>query len=288
VARIPVIFVTALIDGGAEMDGFDAGGADFVSKPVSPLLLKARVRAQLALARQSAADRQPAGEAASHDTGADPSRAEGAPANTARDGLRLALRYRDEAIARHARRAGDYARVLGRAAGMQEQEAEQLGEAVALHDLGMIGVADAILHKPGTLDEAERSLVRRHPAIGAEIIGEHPQGVLALARGVALTHHERWDGSGYPAGLAGEMIPLAGRIAAVADVFDALTRTQSWRPAWPLEQALAYLHAESGRGFDARLVRLFLEHLPEMLAILEKEPAPQEARLAQSPGGAPQ
>jgi putative two-component system response regulator len=260
-AAIPVIFVSALADSGAEADGFEAGGADFIAKPVSEAVLRARVSAQLALARAAATAR--------HQTGAD--------ARLLRS-LNLALRYRDESAALHGARVGAYARVLARAAGMDEARTDELAQAMALHDLGMLGVADAILAKPGPLEEAEIALVRRHPGIGAEILGAAMAlggvpGTGTVAREVTLTHHERWDGNGYPAGLAGTDIPLSGRIAALADVFAALTRAQPWRPAWPLEQALSHLHAESGRHFDPALVRLFLEHLPGIIAVMEQDRA---------------
>jgi len=256
VAAIPVIFVTALFDAGAEQDGFSAGGADFVAKPVGVSMLQSRVRAHLALAR--ALREEDGGEVALlEDENEDQMQS-----------LLRALRFRDEATAMHALRVGEYARVLARAAGLSEADALDLAQATALHDLGMIGVADEVLRKPEPLDAAERALVRRHPLIGAEIIGEHARGVLALSRSMALTHHERWDGTGYPAGLAGESIPLAGRIVALADVFDALTRGQRWRPAWSLEETVSHLHAESGGYFDPALVRLFMEHLPAFLEVM--------------------
>ncbi|HEY4371325.1 MAG TPA: HD domain-containing phosphohydrolase [Burkholderiales bacterium] len=255
VAATPVIFVTAMFDAGAEEDGFSAGGADFVAKPVGVVALQTRVRAHLALAREL----RGGGEAVALAELGD---------ETQMQSLLRALRFRDEATAMHALRAGEYARVLARAAGMSEKEALELAEATALHDLGMIGVADEVLCKQEPLDAAERALVRRHPLIGAEIIGAHVRGVLALARAVALTHHERWDGAGYPAGLSGAEIPLAGRVVAIADVFDALTRTQRWRPAWSVDEAVDYLQAESGSYFDPRLVSLFIAQMPAILEVM--------------------
>ncbi|HEX4327919.1 MAG TPA: HD domain-containing phosphohydrolase [Burkholderiales bacterium] len=256
VAAIPVIFVTAMFDTGAEEDGFSAGGSDFLAKPVGISALRARVRAHLALAH--ALRREDDGEVALlEDEDEDQVQS-----------LLRALRFRDEATAMHALRVGEYARVLGRAAGLDEAQALELAQATALHDLGMMGVADEVLCKPEPLDAAERALVRRHPAIGADIIGAHARGVLALSRSVALTHHERWDGTGYPAGLAGEAIPLSGRVVAIADVFDALTRPQRWRSAWSLEETVGHINAESGGYFDPALVRLFLEHLPGFLELM--------------------
>ena len=121
--------------------------------------------------------------------------------------------------------------------------------------------------QPGPLDADEWATMRRHPEIGAEIIGEHPSGVLRLARSVALAHHEKWDGSGYPAGLAGEQIPLEARIVAIADVFDALTSERPYKKAWPVQEALAHIQAQAGRHFDPALVERFVPLLPELLEI---------------------
>src|SRR5690606_372734 len=139
-----------------------------------------------------------------------------------------------------------------------------------MHDVGKIGIPDAILQKNGKLDEAEWQVMRQHAQIGAEIIGEHPSGLLRMARSIALTHHEKWDGSGYPNGLKGEEIPMEGRIVAIADVFDALTSVRPYKPAWPLEEALEFLRRESGRHFDPALVELFLGQLPAILEVKER------------------
>ncbi|HSX69469.1 MAG TPA: HD domain-containing phosphohydrolase, partial [Pseudomonas sp.] len=142
--------------------------------------------------------------------------------------------------------------------------------AAPMHDVGKIGIPDAILQKNGKLDEAEWAVMRQHAQIGAEIIGEHDSGLLKTARIIALTHHEKWDGSGYPNGLKGEEIPLAGRIVAIADVFDALTSVRPYKPAWSLDDALDLLRRESGRHFDPELVELFIGQLPAILEVKER------------------
>ena len=139
-----------------------------------------------------------------------------------------------------------------------------------MHDVGKIGIPDAILQKPGKLTDEEWVVMRQHPEIGAAIMGEHPSGVLQLAREVALGHHEKWDGSGYPAGLAGEAIPLSARIIAIADVFDALTSVRPYKKAWPPEQAMAHITEQAGKHFDPALVVLFLPLLPELLLIRQR------------------
>ena len=154
-----------------------------------------------------------------------------------------------------------------RAAGFSEARAEQLLHAAPMHDVGKIGIPDAILRKPGKLDAAEWQVMQQHAEIGARIIGEHATGLLRMAHDIALSHHEKWDGSGYPHGLQGEAIPIEGRIVAIADVFDALTSERPYKKAWTVEAAIELLRAESARHFDAHLVELFIAELPQILQI---------------------
>jgi putative two-component system response regulator len=157
--------------------------------------------------------------------------------------------------------------VLALAAGCSPAWAEDLLNAAPMHDVGKIGIPDAVLRKPGPLDAEEWVTMRRHPEIGAEIIGEHPAGVLQLAREIALTHHEKWNGTGYPRGLAGDAIPLSARIVAIADVFDALTTRRPYKEPWPVQDALDHIAAQSGQHFDPDLVVLFAPLLPQLLEI---------------------
>jgi putative two-component system response regulator len=163
-----------------------------------------------------------------------------------------------------------FARILGLAAGMTEAEADDLLHAAPMHDVGKIGIPDRVLQKPGPLDPDEWKIMQGHAQIGADIIGQHGHGVLALARNIALTHHEKWDGSGYPNGLAGDAIPLEGRICAIADVFDALTSIRPYKKAWTEQEALNFLVEQKGRHFDPVLVDLFLTQMPAIRAIRER------------------
>ena len=245
-AGIPVIFVTALADVDDEAQGFAVGAVDYITKPVSPPIVRARVRTHLSLVR---ADEL-------HETRLQIVQR-----------LGLASEYKDNETGLHVIRMSHYTQVLARAAGYSEREADDLFNAAPMHDVGKIGIPDAILQKNGKLDDAEWAVMRQHAQIGAEIIGDHPSGLLQMARVIALTHHEKWDGSGYPNGLKGEEIPLAGRIVAIADVFDALTSVRPYKPAWPVEEAVDFLRRESGRHFDPQLVELFLGQLPAILEI---------------------
>ena len=248
-ASIPVIFITALTDSQDETAGFDAGAVDYITKPVSPPVVRARVRTHLSLVRMDEL-RETRLQIVQR--------------------LGRAAEYKDNETGMHVIRMSHFAHRLALAAGCGAEWADDLLNAAPMHDVGKIGIPDAVLQKPGPLDPQEWATMRRHPEIGAEIIGEHPSGVLRLARSVALAHHEKWDGSGYPAGLAGEHIPLEARIVAVADVFDALTSVRPYKKAWAPEDAMAHIAAQAGQHFDPELVHLFAPLLPELLDIRQR------------------
>jgi putative two-component system response regulator len=153
---------------------------------------------------------------------------------------------------------------LALAAGMDAEEAELVRHASAMHDVGKIAIPDSILRKPGPLSEDEWELMKRHTTIGADLLAGSRSPVVQMGEVIARTHHERWDGTGYPAGLAGEDIPLVGRICAVADVFDALISVRPYKAAWTVEATLAEIARQSGRQFDPRLAALLLDMGPEL------------------------
>lgn len=144
--------------------------------------------------------------------------------------------------------------------------------AAPMHDIGKIGTPDRILGKPAKLDQDEWIIMKQHAEIGAQIIGDYAKGseLFEMARIIALTHHEKWNGTGYPHGLSGENIPVAGRIVAIADVFDALTSQRPYKAAWTIERAVALLKEEAGQHFDPVLVELFIGILPEVQEIHER------------------
>jgi putative two-component system response regulator len=248
-AGIPVIFVTALSEPADEVRGFEAGAVDYITKPVSPPIVRARVRTHLSLVQMDELKR---------------TRLEIVQR------LGLAAEYKDNETGLHVIRMSHYARVLGLATGMTAVEAEDLLHAAPMHDVGKIGIPDSILRKPGPLDPDEWKIMQTHAAIGGDIIGQHASGMLALAHQVAVSHHEKWDGSGYPNGLRGKQIPLAGRIVAIADVFDALTSERPYKKAWTVEQAVELLQQQGGKHFDPELVPLFLAQLPVLLEIKQR------------------
>jgi response regulator RpfG family c-di-GMP phosphodiesterase len=171
------------------------------------------------------------------------------------------LTLRDEATGSHSRRVGRLAGMLAQTAGLERTEVEAIRLAAPLHDVGKLAIPDAVLLKPGPLDAAEDGLMRRHPQIGHDLLARTEMPLLGLAAEVALTHHERFDGEGYPHGLAGERIPLAGRMVAIVDSFDFLVATRPYHQAIPVEQALEALRAGRGRHFDPVFLDLFVAQM---------------------------
>lgn len=256
--QAPVIFLTSHNDEFCEIRAFEHGATDYLSKPVGPRQLQIRVRAHLAFAQnqrlleQRVAERTQENERLQQDL---------------LDSLGRAAEFRDNETGLHVQRMSHYSYLLARAADLDAPTTELLFRAAPLHDVGKIGIPDRILLKPGPLTDDEFDLVRRHPEIGAAILGGRESALMSLARTVALTHHERWDGSGYPQGLAGESIPLAGRIVAIADVFDALTSERPYKAPWSTDAAIGWMREQRGRHFDPWLLDRFLDIQPEILAI---------------------
>lgn len=182
--------------------------------------------------------------------------------------LGAASEYRDSETGMHVMRMSHYSGVIAKAMGHSVEERERLVMAAPMHDVGKIGVPDAVLLKPGKLDQAEFEAMKVHARIGADLL-DGDDILMRAARQIALTHHEKWDGSGYPAGLKGEEIPLDGRICSVADVFDALTSNRPYKKAWTVEDAVKHIRGEAGRSFDPAVVAAFEAALPEILRIRE-------------------
>lgn len=256
--HIPIIFLTSHNDEFCEIRAFEHGATDYLSKPISPRQLQIRVRAHLAffqnqrVLEQRVAERTQENERLQQDL---------------LDTLGRAAEFRDNETGQHVQRMSHYSRLLARAAELDATNTELLFRAAPLHDVGKIGIPDGILLKPGPLTDEEFTCVRQHPEIGAAILGGRDSALMSLARTVALTHHERWDGNGYPQHLAGEAIPLAGRIVAIADVFDALTSARPYKEPWSVKQALDWMYEQRGRNFDPQLLDHFLRIQHEILEI---------------------
>ncbi|MGS0695050.1 HD domain-containing phosphohydrolase [Shewanella sp. 0m-4] len=256
--HIPVIFVTALADVSDETQGFELGAVDYITKPVSAPVVKARVKTHLTLYDQKRLLEQ---EVKVRTKELEETRFEIIRR------LGRAAEYKDNETGLHVIRMSHYARLLAIESDLPDKYCELIYNAAPMHDIGKIGTPDSILKKPGKLDEDEWVEMQRHAEIGAEIIGDHSDPLLEMARRIALTHHEKWDGSGYPNGLVGEEIPIEGRIVAIADVFDALTSIRPYKKAWSVEETVALIESEAGKQFDPELVEHFKQIIDEAIKI---------------------
>lgn len=264
----PIIVLTAQSDRESRIKALDLGARDFLAKPFDRVELMTRIRNMLEVRIMTKAIKNQ---------------------NKILDGMvkvrtqelndtrlemirRLgrAAEYRDDMTGFHIIRMSRYSQQLALAAGMSEKDAEVLLNASPMHDIGKIGIPDRVLLKPGKLDAEEWKIMQTHVDIGVEILSGSDSNLMSMAAEVAQNHHEKWDGSGYPQELAGEEIPLTGRVVAVADVFDALTTERPYKEAWPVDKAVEFLKEQKGKHFDPRLVDLFIEIIPDILNIRDQ------------------
>ncbi|GAC1629793.1 MAG: two-component system response regulator [Nevskia sp.] len=255
---IPVFFTSSRMNVIEEERGLRLGAVDFLHKPYSPSLVRARVETHLRLYDNT----RLLTDMITRRT----KQLESTRLEIIRR-LGRASEFKDDETGLHVVRMSHYCRIIAIDAGISESAADILFQAAPMHDIGKIGIPDHILQKPGPLTDEEWLVMRKHPAIGAGIIGRHDDILLDTARIVALTHHEKWNGAGYPRGLSGEEIPLTGRIVSVADVFDALTSKRPYKEAWAIERAVDYIREQAGTMFDPDIVRHFEHALPEILEL---------------------
>jgi len=260
-AHIPVVFLTGRTDPQDQTEGFQLGAADYITKPINAAVLKVRVRTQLALANQKAEL-----ERLVHERTA---QLEATRTQLIRRLARAMELHESAAVGNRVLRLAQYAKLISQAAGAKPQICEAMATASPLHDIGKLGVPAEILRKPEKLSAPDWERVRRHPQIGADIIGEHDDPLLKLARQVALTHHENWDGTGYPQGLKGEAIPWPGRVMAVVDSFESMTTTQFHRAPRSIEEAAAEIERGVGKRYDPAVVSAFKKALPVMKKVRE-------------------
>ncbi len=259
--KIPVILLTDKTCTSDQEKGLAMGAVDYISKPVSPPIVLARVKAQLALARQDRDFDRIVSEL-THQINRQ--------YMTIMHRLGKVGEFKDDESAMHIIRMSHYSRMIAEAMEISDEWGELIFNSAPMHDIGMIGLPDKILQNPGKLTRAEWKMMQRHTEFGRNIIGEHKSELLTLAANIAITHHEKWDGTGYPRGLIGEDIPVAGRIVAIADVFDALTSDKPYKRACSVEEAVNKIVDKTGIDFDPGLVPLFQERLPDILDIKEK------------------
>jgi len=273
--QLPIILVTALRETEDRINGIEAGCDDFISKPIDKMELLARVRSLLKVKAYNdllANYRNELELAVSRRTeelkGA-LGRIKDASLETIYR-LSVASEYRDEDTGAHIMRVSRYSAAIARRMGMDASTVESILYAVPMHDVGKIGIPDKILMKQGTLDSEEWETMKRHTVIGAKILEGSKAEYISIAETIALCHHEKWDGSGYPNGLKGKDIPITSRIAAIADVFDALTSKRPYKEPFGVDRALAIIDGGSGYHFDPEVVIAFSAIKDEILAIKEK------------------
>ena len=279
---VPVIIVTSLETREHRLHAVEAGANDFIAKPVEETELRVRATSLLKLkATQDEVKRyQSHLETMCEERTASLRKALEHMAEAQRtayqaqletvERLAILAEYKDKVTARHIQRMSEYSAVIARGMKLPPAEVELILHASRMHDVGKIAIPEAILRKPAALDSHEWKVMRQHSAIGSRILENSSSQILQAGRIIALHHHERWDGAGYPAGLSGSDIPLWGRICAVADVFDAVTSERPYKPAFPNEEALQLLRDGKGKHFDPRVVEVFFECLEDILAIQEK------------------
>ena len=191
--------------------------------------------------------------------------------------LALAAEFRDDNTQQHTQRVGEMAGLLARSVGWNDKDVELIRRAATLHDIGKINISDLILLKPAKLSPDEYATMQEHVKVGAEILSGSHVKLLQMAEEIAGSHHERWDGTGYPNGLAGEAIPMSGRILAIADVYDALTHDRPYKEAWTREDALTEIKAQAGKQFDPNLVDVFVDVIAQLAATEEVPDSPSDA-----------
>jgi len=260
-ADIPIIFLTGKTEAQAQLEAFELGAVDYITKPINAKVLMARVRMHLALIDR----RQELERLVKERT----EQLERSRTELIKRLGRAMEMHESAAAGNRVLRVAQYAKLLSQAAGAKPQVCEMMQSAAPLYDIGKLGVPAEILRKNEKLSAPDWERVKRHPALGAEIIGEHDDPLLKLARQIALTHHECWDGSGYPQGLKGDAIPWPGRVMALVDAFESMTTTQFYRSPKSVDDASFEIEKFAGKRYDPAIVQAFKKALPAMLKVRE-------------------
>jgi len=273
--EIPVIVLSSMEDMDSVVKCIDLGAMDYLTKPFNSEILAARIRAVLASKLLKEQEEEYKAKLEAYNLELETrvfERTRDIVATQLETIFRLgrAAEYRDNETGMHIRRMSLFCGGLAKSLGLNQGKCDMIKNSTPMHDVGKIGIPDKILLKPGKLDPDEWEIMKTHATIGAEILSGSKSDILNLAQTIALTHHEKWDGSGYPKGLKGEEIPQVGRIVAICDVFDALTSIRPYKKAWSLDDSLSHLKEHTGHHFDPEMVPLFLDMVPELLEIQEQ------------------
>lgn len=248
--HIPIIFVTAMTSEQDESKGFEMGAVDFITKPIAKKTLLSRIRTHMALAERNKRDRGMLEERTAQLEDA---------LTSAIKMLSEAASFKDQDTENHMWRMADYCALLAKDIGWDDEQVETFKLAAPMHDMGKVGIPDAILTAPRKLTPDEWEIMKTHPEIGRSILSKSRAPLFQVAAEIAMNHHERWDGTGYPKGFAGEDIPMSARIVALADVFDALTMPRAYKPSWSIEDAYDYIKENARLHFDPNLVERFIK-----------------------------
>lgn len=279
VRDIPIIMVTGFASKKCRLEAVEAGANDFVAKPIDTTELRVRMRSLLKMKEaQDGIKQYQAGleemvrvrTKALTSTVESLSQARRTTKEAHRETIRclaMAAEYRNVGVANHIMRMSEYSALIARNLGLSHKEVELVLEASPMHDIGKIGIADAILLKPGKLSPSEWGEMKEHASIGAHILDSSSSDLIQVGSLIAMTHHEKWDGSGYPRGISGTNIPLLGRICAVADVFDALTTARPYKKAFSIKDALTIMCTMRGKHFDMRAFDAFVQEMKDVRAI---------------------
>lgn len=281
---IPVCVMTAWSDAASRRKAVDAGADDFISKPVDNTELETRVKSLLRISNYQKQMQEintslelKVQERTTHLKATLEELESAWKENTLayrETVMRLALaaEFKDEDTASHLHRISEYSTLLARKRGWASNDIDMLFDAVKLHDVGKIGIPDKILKKIGKLTEEEYAIIKKHPEIGASMLSGSKSVLLNMAREIALSHHEKYDGSGYPNALAGKEIPETGRITAIADVFDALSSRRIYKEPWPFDNVRKSMYENAGKHFDADMLALFFKEEHELMNIMHRYP----------------
>ncbi len=278
-SELPIVVVTAITGVRERVIALEAGASDFLSKPIEFTELRARVASLLKMKQAfdqvkghreelaaTVANRTALLMRAIDDAVSAERRLQEAQLETIHR-LVLATEYRDRDTAGHITRMSHFSAMLARLKGLESSDIKLILQASPMHDIGKISTPNEILLKPGKLDPDEWKVMQQHTIVGAQMLTQSSSKLLQVGETIALHHHERWDGNGYPNGIQGEQIPLHARICSIADVFDALTSVRPYKPAFSNDKSLEIIQRNAGGHFDPELVQIFIENIPEIEAI---------------------
>jgi two-component system response regulator RpfG len=277
-ADVPLVVVTVVEDRQIRYEAFDAGATDFLNRPIDQYECRARCRNLLIMRHQQKLIQDRARLLENQVALA----TQEILARERETLLRLAKagEYRDEGTGNHVLRIARYCRIMAETMGLPLAHCEDIELAAPMHDIGKVGIPDSILLKPARLTDAEFAVIRGHPRIGYEILKDSPSHFLQLGATIALSHHEKFDGTGYPRGQQGDDIPIEARIVAVADVFDALVSERPYKPSWSVRESIDYLRDLSGTHFDPRCVDTFIQRIDDIRYVGEDLQDAQRSRIS--------